>query len=322
MTWFRSLGWVELVLAGLFVVAYAVYLFRIIHIARLLRTSFDTVFIKLGLRTIIFGLFMIAWLGPSIGQSKKEIRSVGKDIMICIDLSRSMDASDVQPSRLEKVKYEMKRLAEAFSSDRIGLIIFSSEAFMQCPLTYDQNALQLFVETMSSGLVPTTGTDFGPPLKLALTKLKDQEGPSTQQKSKVIILISDGEDFGDDASEIIQEIDDQGIKLFTLGVGTQQGGQIMTSKGVKVDAKGDPVTTKLKPSSLKDLASKTNGEYFEINERKNEVTKLINTIGQLEGEVRDARMVDASANRYFYFLLAALILLIVDVLISIRTVRI
>jgi Ca-activated chloride channel homolog len=105
-------------------------------------------------------------------------------------------------------------------------------------------------------------------------------------------------------------------------VGTQQGGQIMTAKGVKVDAKGDPVTTKLKPSSLKDLASKTNGEYFEINERKNEVTKLINTIGQLEGEVRDARMVDASANRYFYFLLAALVLLVLDVFISIRTVRI
>lgn len=93
-----------------------------------------------------------------------------------------MDAFDIQPSRLEKVKFEMRRIVDAFSSDRIGIIIFSSEAFMQSPLTYDQNALNLFIETMNTGLVPSSGTDFGPPLRMALTKLNDQEA---QLKAKV-----------------------------------------------------------------------------------------------------------------------------------------
>lgn len=303
-------------------VAYGLYLARIIRIARQLNTSFETIFIKLALRTAVFALFLVAWMGPAIGKSKREIKSVGKDIMICVDLSKSMDATDVQPSRLEKVKYELKRLSEAFSSDRIGLVIFSSEAFMQCPLTYDQNALHLFIETMNSGLVPGSGTDFGPPLRMALKKLKDQEGPSTQQKSKIVLLISDGEDFGEETSDIIRDIEDQGIKLYTLGVGTEKGGQIPAQRGVKMDNTGQPVVTRLNPGALKELASKTKGDYFEINERKNEVTKLINTISQVEGEVRDARFVDASANRYFYFLAVALALLLLDALVAIRTVRI
>src|SRR5690349_11812778 len=209
MLWYRSFGITEIVFIALFVVLYGLYLYRVIHIARRLGTSYGNVFIKLLIRTLYFGLLIIAVLGPSFGGSKKEVKSVGKDIMICVDLSKSMDAFDIQPTRLEKVKYEMKRIVEAFNSDRIGIVIFSSEAFMQCPLTYDQNALNLFIETMNSSLVPASGTDFGPPLKMALDKLTHQDGPSTQQKSKVIILISDGEDFGEQTKEIDKEIEDK-----------------------------------------------------------------------------------------------------------------
>jgi Ca-activated chloride channel family protein len=276
----------------------------------------------MALRTAFFALVLVAFLGPSFGDSKKEIKSVGKDIMICVDLSKSMDAFDVQPTRLEKVKYEMKRIVEAFNSDRVGVIIFSSEAFMQCPLTYDQNALNLFIETMNSSLVPSSGTDFGPPLRMALDKLENQDGPSSQQKSKVIILISDGEDFGDQTNEIDKEIEDKGIKLFTLGVGTEKGSQIMAGRGYKTDTQGNAVISKLNSSALKSLASKTNGQYFEINENRNDVARLINTIGKIEGELRDARFVDVSANRYYFFLLAALVLLVLDLLIDVKTVTI
>jgi Ca-activated chloride channel family protein len=293
-----------------------------VRISRTLNTPFYTIFFKLFLRTAFFAALMIAILGPSFGDSKKEIKSVGKDIMLCVDLSKSMDAQDIQPTRLEKVKYEMKRIVEAFSSDRVGVIIFSSEAFMQCPLTYDQNALNLFIETMNSSLVPSNGTDFGPPLRMALDKLDNQEGPSTQQKSKVIVLISDGEDFGEETKEITKEIEDRGIKLFTLGVGTERGGQIMTGRGYKLDANGNPVVSKLNPAELKSLASKTDGQYFEINESKNDVSRLINTISKIEGQLRDARMIDVSANRYYFFLIAALALLIVDLLVNVKTVAI
>ena len=320
--WFRDFGWTELILVLIFLVFYSIYILKIVRIGRLLKTPFQAIFIKLFLRTIIFALLIIAFLGPSFGDSKREIKSVGKDIMICVDLSKSMDAFDVQPTRLEKVKFELKKVAEAFNSDRIGIIIFSSEAFMQCPLTYDQNALNLFIETMNSGLVPSSGTDFGPPLRMALSKVTDQDGPSTQQKSKVIILISDGEDFGEETNEIAKEIEDKDIKLFTLGVGTEKGSQIYAGRSYKTDRQGNAVVTKLNSNSMRSLASKTGGQYFEINESRNDVSRLINTISHIEGELRDARFVDVTANRYFYFLLAALLLLTLDVLINVKTVRI
>jgi len=322
MVWFRTLSWSIGIFVVVFFVFYALYLSRIIRISRALHTPFYTVFIKLLIRTLYFALIVVAILGPSFGNAKKEIKSVGKDIMICVDLSKSMDAFDVQPTRLEKVKYEMKRVVSAFNSDRIGIIIFSSEAFMQCPLTYDQNALNLFIETMNTGLVPSSGTDFGPPLRMALNKLQDQEGPSSQQKSKVIVLISDGEDFGEETNDIARDIEDDRIKLFTLGVGTDQGSQIYAGRSYKTDRSGNPVVTKLNSESLQTLASKTGGQYFEINENQNDVSRLINTIGKIEGQMRDARFVDVSANRYFYFLLAALILMLLDFVVNVKTVRI
>lgn len=322
MVWFREWGLTQTIFTVLFVSLYGVFIFKIVRISRALNTPFYTIFFKLLVRSVFFVLILISFLGPSFGDSKKEIKSVGKDIMICVDLSKSMDAFDVQPTRLEKVKYELKRLVEAFNSDRLGIIIFSSEAFMQCPLTYDQNALNLFIETMNSSLVPSAGTDFAPPLRMALSKLENQDGPSTQQKSKVIILISDGEDFGEETNEITSEIEDKNIKLFTLGVGTEKGGQILAGRGYKTDAQGNTVVTKLNSSELKKLANKTNGQYFEINENRNDVSRLINTIGKIEGELRDARFVDVSANRYYFFLLAALILLALDLLIDVKTVSI
>jgi Ca-activated chloride channel family protein len=304
-------------------IAYGVYLIRIIRISRSLNTPYGTVFIKLTLRSVIVLLMLVSLLGPTFGDARREIKSVGKDIMFCVDLSKSMDAFDVQPTRLEKIKFEMKKIVAAFNSDRLGIIIFSSEAFMQCPLTYDQNALNLFIETMNTSLVPSSGTDFAPPIKMALSKLDDDETPSNQQKSKVIVLISDGEDFGEETDEIAKEVEDQDIRLFTLGVGTESGSQIATPRGgYKTDQQGNTVVSKLNPASLKNLASKTDGQYFEINESRNDVNKLINSINKIEGQVRDTRLVDVSSNRYFYFLLAALLLLVLDVLISVRTVKI
>ena len=301
---------------------YGLYIARVINIAKRLNTPFHSVFFKVLLRTAYFALFIIALLGPSFGGSKKEVKSIGKDIMICVDLSKSMDAFDIQPTRLEKIKHEMKKLVEAFNSDRIGVIIFGSEAFMQCPLTFDQNALNLFIETMNTSLVPVAGTDFGPPLRMALSKLDDESEANGQAKSKVIILISDGEDFGEETNEIAREVENKNIKLFTLGVGTDRGGNIYAGNGVKKDRDGKAVVTKLNSSSLRSLANKTGGQYFEINETRNDVSRLINTISKIEGELRDARYVDVTANKYFYFLAIAAFLVLVDVLLNIRTIRI
>lgn len=321
MAWTRAFGLTEIILIGTFSLFYMVYIIRMIRISRSLNTPYSNVFLKLTLRTGYFALLIIALMGPSFGNNKKEVVSVGKDIMICVDLSQSMNAFDIQPSRLEKVKYEMKKIVEAFQSDRIGVVIFSSEAFMQCPLTFDQNALNLFIETMNSTLVPSKGTDFGPPLRMALDKLKDPDSsPSTQQKSKIIVLISDGEDFGDEASSMVDEIEDEGIKLFTLGVGTADGSQIYSGRGYQTDKQGNTVISKLNTEKLRTLAGQTGGQYFEITETKNDVPRLINAVSQIEGELRDARLVDVSANRYYYFLLGAVILIALDALTHIKSI--
>ncbi len=323
MSLFRQFSLVEGIICFLFFVFYLIFILKVLKIGKTLNTSANPVYLKVLLRTIAFALLVLSFLGPSFGDSKKEIKSIGKDIMICVDLSKSMEAFDIQPSRLEKIKFEMKKIVEAFNSDRVGVIIFSSEAFMQCPLTFDQNALNLFIETMNTSLVPSAGTDFGPPLSLALKKLTDQE-PSTsnQQKSKVIVLISDGEDFGEETNQIAKDIEDKDIKLFTLGVGTEIGSKISSGIGFKKDQSGNTIISKLNSSSLKSLADKTGGQYFEINENRNDVSRLINTISKIEGELRDTRFVDVSANRYFYFLLVALGLIIIDMLIQVKTVRI
>lgn len=323
MLWYRGIGITEIIFIAGFLVLYGLYLVRVITIAKSLKTPYSNVFAKLLFRTLYFALFMVALLGPSFGGSKKEVKSVGKDIVICVDLSKSMDAFDIQPSRLEKVKFELKKVVSAFNSDRIGLVIFSSEAFMQCPLTYDQNALNLFIETMNTGLVPASGTDFGPPLRMALQKLEEggKDGGAAAH-AKVIILISDGEDFGDDTKDVAREIEKENIKLFTLGVGTEKGGNIYNGSALKTNRQGLIVLTKLNPDGLIALANNTGGQYFEINESQNDISRLINTIGKIEGEMRDARFVDVTANKYFYFLLAALILFLLDVLINIPTIKI
>ncbi|MFY0624942.1 MAG: VWA domain-containing protein [Reichenbachiella sp.] len=322
MIWSGQLGNLEYVFILLFAIFYFAYIFKTIRAARALNCHFRRVFYKIVLRTSVFGLLIVALLGPSFGQTQREIKSIGKDIFIAVDLSQSMNAFDIQPSRLEKLKFELKKIVDEFSSDRIGLIMFSNEAYVQCPLTYDKSALNLFLETLNTSLVPNTGTDFGPPMKLALEKIKGEDESMTRQKSKIIILISDGEDFGEDTEKIAQEVKEAGIKLYTLGIGTAHGSKIMTRAGFKKDRSGQDVISKLNPVALKKLANQTKGKYFEINNQQNDVEKLINTIDGIEGELRDARHMDVSANKYYYFLALAMLLLFIDSTIKTKTLTV
>ncbi|QSE96258.1 vWA domain-containing protein [Fulvivirga lutea] len=322
MNWLYTISTTELAIIAIFCILYIAYILRVMNTSFKLGVGFEKVFIKAILRFIVFALLIVALLGPSFGESKREVKSVGKDIFLLVDLSQSMNASDIQPTRLEKLKFELKNIIESFSSDRLGIIIFSSEAFMQSPLTYDQNALNLFVETLHTNLVPNAGTDFGPPLRMALEKLNEDESPLTSQKSKIILLISDGEDFGESTEDIANDIADQDIKLFTLGIGTERGSKILTRNGYKKDRNGNDVVTKLDSRSLKNLANNTDGQYFEINETNNDINRLINKINTIEGELRDTKQVDVSANRYYYFLMAALLLLFIDIITNVKVIRI
>ena len=322
MEYIKEFGFTEILLILTFIIFYLIYIVRLLRINSKLSVSFKGVITKIIFRTTYFFLMIIALLGPSFGSSKKEIKVIGKDIMIAIDLSESMNANDIQPSRLEKIKFELKKIINEFNSDRIGIIMFSNEAYIQCPLTYDKNALNLFIETLNTGLVPNSGTDFGPPLDLSLDKLladKIQEN----DKSKIIILISDGEDFGENTYEMVDKIKESSIKLFTVGIGTSQGTRIRLRNGsFKKDKDGKEVITKLNSTSLKKIANETKGKYFEISNQINQINGMIYEIKEIKGDLIDSKFMDVSKNKYFYFLFVALMLMSMDFLFNFKIIKI
>ena len=313
MNFQEDIGIFELSLVSLFFMFYFLYLVRIYKINQQIKVNLKAVFMKFILRVTFFTLLIISLLGPNFGIKEEKVEVVGKDIMIAVDLSESMNANDIQPSRIEKVKFEIKKIVDEFSGDRIGIIMFSGEAFVQCPLTYDKNALNLFVETLNTGLVPNSGTDFGPPLELGLSKLQDENSGDNDFKSKIIILFSDGEDFGEDTDQSIEKIKENSLKLFSVGIGTDEGSKILDDFGnLKKDNEGNDVITKLNSSSLRETADKTGGKYYEISKNKNEINQMITEIKNIKGDIIDQQTSNISENKYFYFLLIALVLVAID----------
>jgi len=313
MNFLEDIGLFELSLISIFFIFYFIYLVRIYRIGKQIKVNLRGVFLKFFIRILFFSLLIISLIGPKFGIREEKVEVIGKDIMIAVDLSESMNANDIQPSRIEKVKFEIKRIINEFDNDRLGIIMFSGEAFVQCPLTYDNNALNLFVETLNTDLVPNSGTDFGPPLELGLSKLKDESSEEKDIKSKIIILFSDGEDFGDETEESIEKIKENSLKLFSIGIGTEEGSRIKDNFGkFKKDKEGNDVITKLNSSSLRETADKTGGKYYEISKNKNEISQMISDIKNIKGDVIDEKMSNVSDNKYFYFLLCALILIAVD----------
>lgn len=321
MNFIEHPGLFEYCLTGIFLLAYLVYIIRSAVIAKALQTSFSRIFIKMILRFIIMGLFIIALLGPSFGEFQKKVKSVGKDIFISVDLSQSMDVGDIQPSRLEKVKHELKNVTQAFYSDRIGLIVFTSEAAVKCPLTQDHKLLNTLIETLHTDMFYARGTDFEPGLQLALNKHMEIESKGPEKKSQIIILISDGEDFGGEVNQVAEEIKDKDIKVFTLGIGTERGDKVPANRGYVKNEKGEVVTSSINREPLQEIADMTGGKYYEISNNRNDVKEMINDIRKIEGQTRNTTKIDTSSNKYYYFLLAGLILLIIDRFITINIIR-
>ncbi len=301
---------------AIFFILYLIYFGRIFWIAKRLGTSARSSVLKFILRTIYFSLILLALLNPSFGDIKGTLKAEGKDIFLLIDISKSMDATDIQPSRLEKAKFEINRFVNHFNKDRVGLVVFSENAFMLSPLTFDRNAINLFVPQINTNLLPKGGTNFTPALELALEKLSKTK---TKTKSKVIVLISDGENFGSENSTLISKIRQNGINFFAVGIGTTNGITLRQGNSYKKDEDGNIVVTKLEANFLKKLASKTGGKYLEISSISNSFNALISDVEQVASNLIDERQVDVIANKYFYFLIIALFLLIIDVFFTVRT---
>ena len=314
MNWYYDITWWEYGLVGLFALLYVLFIVRTTRKARQMGTYPSGLAAKAMLRVAYVGLLTVGLLGPTFGSLRKEVKTVGRDIYLVVDLSRSMDATDVAPTRLERAKYEIIRWLPNFASDRIGLIVFADGAFVQCPLTYDQNALRLFIETLRTDLMPRTGTDLAAALRLAVNRHLDRKNTSTRNQAKIILLVSDGEDFGEEAEQMAAQIEENGLRLFTLGVGTRSGTSLSTPSGRRV-------TTQLKPETLQRLARRANGQYFELSRTQNDVARLVAAVSKVEGQIKDTRQLDVSANKFHYFLIGALMLLAIDIMIAVTTIH-
>jgi Ca-activated chloride channel family protein len=281
---------------------------------------------KLPLRFFAGSGLLLALLGPSYGVSQRPVRTAGKDIWLLVDVSRSMDASDVAPSRLLRAQAELQQLVARFPADRLGLVVFGGEAVVQCPLTYDQEALQTFLATLRTNLLPAGPTTLRTPLELVLSRLAPTGSPAplaTTPRATAIVLVSDGEDFGENLEPTLRALARTGTRVYAVGVGTAAGSKIPQAGGTGFvrDGRGQPVLTQLREATLLQLAAQTGGQYVELNDQHSGFTALLTALRNLQGPTEQVRTVAVADNHYRYPLAAALLLLALDIVLTITVIR-
>ena len=278
--------------------------------------------IRLRSRFIILGIIFIllASTGPQIGMRLTELTRQGVDIFILMDTSTSMNAVDVKPSRIEKAKYELGRLISNLKGDRVGLIAFAGTSHLHCPLTEDYSAARLFLNMMDTGLIITQGTDLAAAIQLALDHVEEND-----EKYKVFILVSDGEDHQGEAVDLAEQAKDLGIIIHTLGVGTPAGGPIPiydkqgNRQEFKKNNKGQVVTSTLNEFTLNEIARVTGGIYLRVENQVNAIIPLLTEIDQMEKRELKSHVFSQYEDRYQIFLIIGLLLFLAEFVIPTRT---
>lgn len=311
-----DLGQTEQWFIAFFFILYLIYLGRIFWIAKKLRTTARSSILKFFLRSAYFSLMLLALLNPSFGELSKTEKADSRDIFWVVDISKSMDATDIQPSRIEKAKFEIDRYLNHFPFDRIGIIAFSEHPFLLSPLTYDRNAIQLFIPKINTGLLSEGGSQINASLEMAFKRLQKAKA---KNRSKVIVLISDGEFSDEYDHNLIDQIRASGINFFTVGIGTEKGSTIKEGTGLVKDSEGNIVLTKLNNSVLKKITAEAKGKYFEINSIANSLSDMMTEMNQIKRTYSSSQEMNVATNKYFYFLIIALFLLTIDVFFTVRT---
>jgi Ca-activated chloride channel family protein len=319
MNWLYSFSRTEFIFIFLFISVYTLYVWRTFRLARQLNTSAWGVVPKFFLRGSYLTLLIIALLGPSFGEAESELTTSGHDTFLLVDISRSMDAIDVVPTRLERVKYDIQQLCDTLPATRFGLVLASSESFVLSPLTADQDALKQLIREVHSSIVPTGGTDLCSAIELAYQKLLTD--PSTRQSVRSIVLFSDGENFAPCERNALARLRTQNMPLITVGVGTETGASIRNGRDFIRDDSRQIVRSRLNSEFLKNLARDGRGHYIQADANGRYINELASVLQSLKGGAIDQQRVAVSTNKYYYFLLAALGLLLLDLIVTIRTFR-
>ncbi len=262
---------------------------------------------------LTFISLVVAISGPQIGTAMEDVKREGIDIIVALDVSLSMRAEDISPNRLEKAKYEVNKLIDLLEGDRIGLVAFAGMAHVQSPLTLDYSAARLFLRLMDTDLIPQPGTAIGDAIRTAKKAFNQKE-----RKHKVLILITDGEDHESEPLKAAEEAAEEGILIYTIGLGSPQGVPIPVYNkygnpaGFKKDRSGNVVTTKLDATTLQQIAYATAGKYYISTSGEAELDEIYKEVSKLEKKELTSRQFSQYENRYQIFLALALLFLLIE----------
>jgi Ca-activated chloride channel family protein len=264
---------------------------------------------------VLGGVFflVLALARPQWGERTEEVVRTGVDVFIALDTSLSMDATDIAPSRLEKARHIAASLIDRLQGNRVGLIVFAGSAFVQCPLTLDDGAARIFLDSVSTGAVAETGTNLASAIDAARRGFVSKES-----KYKVVVLLTDGEQHEGDPMEVAEQARQEGVVIHTIGVGTAAGDPIpiRDARGeitdYKRDEAGQPVLSRLDEDSLSRIALATGGEYYRASDEESEVEKIADLVASMEGKELSAQLFTRYEERYYWPLGFAVAFLIAE----------
>ena len=252
------------------------------------KSTFKSV-LKIALLCLAFLCFILALVNPKIGTKLETVKREGVDIVFAIDVSKSMLAEDIAPNRLEKAKQLVTQIINNLASDRVGIIAYAGKAFPQLPITTDYASAKMFLSNMNTDMLSSQGTAINEAINLSKTYFDNDE-----QTNRVLIIISDGEDHSEAATDVAEEASTEGIRIFTIGVGDAKGSPIPIKRnGVvvsyKKDNQGETVITKLNEETLKAIADKANGAYINgkiTNDVVENIREILNKMDKTEFEAK------------------------------------
>ena len=273
--------------------------------------------LKVTFFSLAFLFFVLGLSRPQLGARLQERETNGVEIMIALDVSNSMLAQDYSPSRLERAKLAISRLVDKLAGDRIGLVIFAGESFVQLPITTDYVSAKAFLKSVNPGSIPIQGTATADALMTCARSFSTQS-----EKSRAIILISDGEDHEGNVLETAESIAQEGIKIYCIGVGSSKGEPIPMDGDMLRDKDGNIVVTRLDEATLKEIASAGGGEYVRAAAGEFGLNPIIDDIRTIEASKLKSVVFEDFDEQYMYFFGIALLFFIINMLIGSRRSRV
>lgn len=265
------------------------------------------VFLIIGLSFLIISL-----TNPKMGTKLQTVKREGVDVVFALDVSKSMLAEDIAPNRLEKSKQIISKIIERLGSDRVGIIIYAGNAYPLLPITTDHAAAKMFLQNANPDLVSSQGTAINEALDLARTYYNNDD-----QTNRFLIIISDGEDHQEETKQVAQNISNEGVKVYTIGVGSENGGPIPIKLngqliGYKKDSKGQTVITKRTENVLKDIADVSNGIYIDGNKTEIPVNEIAEVIGSAQKSEFETKQFSDYKDQFQWFIGIGILFLIID----------